>query len=120
MKRTIIAAALLALTGCTAIGHKPPPADWPKLTVSEHKVGFWELQKICGSLGGGLITQHFGCAWIYFHNMTCEIYYASDDEYGVMVLEHEREHCKGKDHYGASTMADAWTDWKKDNQNVQR
>jgi len=112
----LILLIVFILSGCTAIGHKAPPNDWPQLQVSIHKVGFWELQTICG--GGGLMVlafQYFGCAWIYFNDMTCKVYYAADDESGQSVIEHELEHCRGMDHMGSSMLADGWEQWKREN-----
>jgi len=110
-----LAAAILAvtLTACTAIDtHRQPPADWPNLEVTVQKVGFWELQRVCG---GNLITQYFGCAWIYFATMVCNVFYAADDESAVYVIEHEKMHCRGHDHIGSSMLADGWEKWKKEN-----
>lgn len=112
----IYGAVLLTLQGCTAIAsHREPPKDWPALTVSVQKVGFWELQDICGSGGARvLLQQYMACAWIRFDNRTCSIYYAAEGEHGELALEHERDHCKGKDHIGMSTLSDAWRDWKNE------
>lgn len=114
-RRIIYGFVIIAtIAACTAIGHKEPPADWPKLDVSYHKVGFMELQSICGH--GPLmlpLLQYFGCAWIHFDTMECRIYYASDDEYGRLAVEHELDHCNGKDHIGSSLLADAWAEFKK-------
>ena len=102
------AVLLVFLPGCTAIDmHREPPKDWPKLTVTEHKVGFWELQTICG---GSVIAQYVACARIFFKDNACKIYYVSGDEYGRLAVEHEREHCNGRDHVGSSALRDALRD----------
>lgn len=104
------------LTGCSAIDmHKPPPSDWPTLAISYHKVGFWEMQRHCGTSGPKfLLMQAFGCAWIDFDSMTCRIYYAAEDEASAaLVIEHEEEHCRGRDHVGASTLRNLWENWKR-------
>jgi len=105
--------------GCTAINvHQEPPKDWPKLSVSIQKVGFWEMQTLCGgnplmaALG---LKNYFGCAWIRFDTNTCVVYYSSDDEHGKLVIEHELMHCEGYDHIGSSSLADGWEQWKKEN-----
>lgn len=110
----LLATYLSLLAGCTMINtHKQPPSDWPKLKTSIHKVGFWELQKICGSLGGGLITQNFGCAWIFFDKGTCEVYFAADDQESAdLVIAHELMHCDGFDHLGSQALAQGWIEWK--------
>jgi len=110
-----LAAAILAmtLTACTAIDtHRQPPSDWPALTVNVQKVGFWELQRVCG---GNVLMQYFGCAIIYFAMMLCRIYYAADDESAEYVIGHEKMHCRGHDHIGSSALADGWEKWKREN-----
>lgn len=109
-------AVYLLLAGCTAINvHQEPPKDWPKLEISYHKVGFWEMQRHCGTSGPKfLLFQSFGCAWIDFDAMTCRIYYAAQDtESAALVIEHEEEHCRGFDHIGSSTLRDYWENWKR-------
>lgn len=114
---------VIALSACTAINvHQKPPSDWPKLQVSIHKVGFWEMQKICGgSYLSGVLTQYMGCAWIYFDKGTCEVYYAADDkESAANVIEHEVMHCEGYDHIGSSTLKDGWEQWKADQRRAMK
>ena len=107
---------LALLVGCTAINvHDAPPKDWPKLTVGVKKVGFWELQGICG---GGFWQQKFACPLINFNDRTCLIVYAADDETAIYAIEHEEKHCKGHDHIGSSLLRDAWSEWKRDNRRV--
>ena len=110
----------LIVTACTAIDlHNEPPADWPKLTVGVHKLGFWEMQSYCGTSGlMFLVTQSMACAVINFNDMTCTIYYAADDETGAMAIEHEEMHCKGHDHIGSSHLRDAWSEWKLNNRSA--
>ena len=117
MKRTIIAAVLLALTGCTVVNeHRAPPADWPALDITIERQGFWETQEKCGRSVAEvlLIGPALGCMWVNFDEMRCRIYLWLD------VLEHEMLHCRGYDHYGSSDLADYWEQWKMENQNVQR
>lgn len=115
----VFIAVMVWLSGCTAINvHQEPPKDWPKLLVSIQKVGFWEMQTLCGgnplmaALG---LKNYFGCAWIQFDTNTCVVYYSSDDEHGKLVIEHELMHCEGYDHIGSSSFADGWEEWKKEN-----
>ena len=115
MKKIVIAIAIL-ITGCTTIGHAPAPNDWPQLQVTEHqvKVGtIWEKcypsvplwMKLLGAIPEG-------CAWIDFSKMSCDIYVSDGTPEGDRVLTHEREHCEGRDHAGASTLRDLWAGWK--------
>ena len=95
----------LALSACTVINvNQKPPSDWPKLSVSVHKLSFYETQKACG---GGIFStllgvHRFACAWIHFDKQTCTIYTATDDPH---VMEHELAHCEGYDHIGSTTLA---------------
>lgn len=109
-----IAALLLLVAGCTTIGHQPPPADWPNLTIVEHQVGTWSMLKHCYQyvslpmkLIGGI---PFSCAEVNFPARRCDIWCTED--MNAETLEHERLHCAGYDHFGASTLADAWRDYK--------
>lgn len=119
---TRYAAILVALiVACTTIDiHNAPPSDWPKLRVGIVKTGYWAMQTACGT--GGLrflLSQSFACAYINFNDMTCTIYYASDDEYAAMAIEHEEMHCKGHDHIGSGQLRDAWSEWKLNNRMVK-
>ena len=52
----------------------------------------------------------FACAEVDLARRRCDIWAIADAEDGV--LEHEREHCAGRDHVGASTLADAMRAWR--------
>lgn len=101
----------LALSGCASmISSKPAPADWPKLAVSVHRVSLYEVFKRCGKYltpSGRLISMGLvqGCAEVRFATMRCDIWMQDNDP---AVLEHEMDHCFGKDHPGDSTLRDAW------------
>lgn len=112
--------ALVLMAGCTVIGHKPPPEDWPKLQVTVRDVGFWEGNAICGN--GGLmplVWQYAACAIVYFESMTCYIYLMVTGESRELALEHERDHCAGKDHIGSTLFADAWADFKRNQRSAK-
>lgn len=110
----------LGLSACTVINvNQKPPSDWPKLSVSVHKLSFYETQKACG---GGIFStllgvHRFACAWIHFDKQTCTIYTATDDPH---VMEHELAHCEGYDHIGSTTLADGWRDWKANNRSAMK
>lgn len=116
--------ASVVLSSCTIIdSNRKPPADWPKLEVTEKKVGFWEMQALCQSNGASsevtagvlatfLLKQYAACTVIYFDTKLATIYYASDDEYGRLAVVHERRHTKGYDHIGGTTLRDAWAAWR--------
>lgn len=113
-------AALLFLSGCTVIGHVKPPSDWPRLKVVEYHLPHNQMADVCYRyvevpmwmrlMGANLE----GCAVIFFEKNLCEIYVSADFP-DQRVLEHEREHCEGKDHVGTTNLADAWAQWKASN-----
>lgn len=113
MKRAVIAAAVLALAGCTVVNeHKLPPKDWPKLEIVIEEHGFWKTQELCNRSVAevALIGPALGCMWVNFNEMKCTIYLWLNS-----VLEHELLHCKGYDHYLSSELADGWENWKREN-----
>ncbi len=108
--------ALLLLTGCgSLISHNPPPSDWPQLRVVIHKGTQMQVQKKCvkylspfnAVMSLGLVG---GCAEVNFRQKRCDIWVPHD--VSQEVLDHEMEHCKGKDHPTESTMKDAWERYK--------
>ena len=111
--------AIFLLGGCTSIGHQPAPSDWPRLTIVEHRMKTAEVFQKCyqtiplGLKLLGAIPE--GCAFIDFAAMRCDIYIHVDFGPRDRVHEHELEHCAGRDHFGASTLADAWEAWKVQN-----
>ena len=107
----------LLLSGCGSfISTNPPPPDWPKLAVSVHRVSFYEVLKRCSKyltpvnrvMGLGLVG---GCAEINFGAVRCDIWIPHDAD--SMVLEHEMDHCFGKDHPGESTLKEALIAWRR-------
>jgi hypothetical protein len=97
------------LTGCTTIGHVPPPADWPVLAVTVKRVEHKEIRAACWDTPWYMSVE--ACAVVRFSNMTCTI--LLDVTHGDEFLEHEQEHCRGKDHTNETTFADAWAKWKR-------
>ena len=106
----------VGLTGCaTLISANPPPTDWPRLSVSIHRVSTYEVLKRCSKyltpaarlIGLGLVG---GCAEINFARFRCDIWVPVDVDAGV--LEHEMDHCFGRDHLGESTLRDAWLTYR--------
>jgi hypothetical protein len=112
-----LAMLLLSLGACTSIGHIKPPDDRPRLTVREHAVMpavAWQKCYATVPLWAKLLgAVPEGCAWIRFDTMTCDIYLPSiDGTVAPWALEHEREHCRLRDHHGSTQLADAWAAWK--------
>lgn len=113
-------AALLgfALSACASVvpidRHAPPDPTWPELRVIEHHVHGGEVLRQCYRFVSlpmklvGALPQ--ACAMVYFDRGECHIYVRGDYP-DAAVLKHERLHCRGFDHIGASTLRDAWLDY---------
>ena len=102
---------ILLITGCSVIGNRPPPYDWPKLMVHRHVVPHSEMRVACSQY----VPWHSAaesCAVIYFDLKECHIYLSLDFP-SLAVAEHEEKHCKGWDHLGDTTLLDAWEWYKK-------
>lgn len=98
---------VLFLSGCTTIGHAPPPAAWPVLKQTITHKSLWETHTACG---WGITSFVLGawvpaCARIQFNAActwgTCDIITSSDS-----LIEHEKQHCEGRDHVGSTYLAD--------------
>lgn len=107
----------LLLSGCGAmIDPTSAPRDWPRLSVSVHRVSVYEVVKRCSKyltptarvMGLGLVG---GCAEINFAAVRCDIWIPHEADEGV--LEHEMDHCFGKDHPGDSNLRTAWNTYKE-------
>jgi hypothetical protein len=103
---------LAALPACSSMTHSESPADWPALVVIERQVSVIDVQKKCFKYltPAGLALSFgltMGCAEIDFVARTCTIYTARGEN-DPGILEHEREHCAGKDHPGDATLRSAW------------
>lgn len=120
--RSLILALLLASASASAYAdnmdwNRPPPADWPKLTVQQEVVSPHDLMSVCqrgarDSMGGG-------CALVDFAARTCRVYlvlFSPRDDVpmtNLEIWEHEvKGHCRGFDHKGESALRDAWARYK--------
>jgi hypothetical protein len=111
---------ILLLAGCTTVGHQRVE-NWPAFKVTEHVVPYGELMKHCGHFvpwwarvltwigTPGMPVNVMGCAVIHFDTNTCDIWIREgmDPEVHEDVVEHERQHCDGYDHEGATAFRDA-------------
>lgn len=112
-RQPLYLALALTLSGCSLIDtHRAPPADWPALAVTEHHVSFSAMYRACAPYAGfGALPV--GCSVIFFERGTCEIFAPDlDAETLALLIEHERAHCAGHDHIGASTLAEGWQAYK--------
>lgn len=117
---TVLLTALLiaALAGCaTAIGHAPPPTDWPTLKIIEHRVPTAVMRERCLQyvptwakiLSLGTVEA---CAEWHFVLNECHVWYSADYPPSQFIVAHELAHCEGRDHPGETTARDAWERFK--------
>lgn len=113
MTRAALIAAL-ALSGCATIAETPPPTDWPRMKIIEHRVAGYQAIAHCYKytplwmkLTGGF---SLACAEFYFAQNECHIWVESEER--GFIYEHEREHCEGRDHSGSDDIAKLWESYK--------
>lgn len=108
--RHLLILVLSLLAGCTMIDIQSSlPADWP---ILQERVSYGADAIRATGCPFNPVLFSTGCANINFDTGICTIAILSDDEYGALTLEHEREHCKGRDHAGSTALADYWATWK--------
>jgi hypothetical protein len=106
LKTLLLLWVSISLASCTIVGHKPTPQGWPELVEQIERPGFWQAQQICGApIPFGIAVA---CAQPDLVKGICRIILTSDDP---EVLEHEREHCRGKDHIGSTALADYYKEY---------
>ena len=111
MTRALLLALLLS--SCSMVNYSSRPADFPTLIERLHQYDTSAgVRDACGSLyeayGQSVPFALIACSHWRFDTLTCDVYVQRGDE---GTLEHERGHCRGYDHYGESTIADAWRAW---------
>lgn len=105
--RYLLSCAFIAFAGCGHItGMTEPPADWPDLKVIDH--GAEGMYAACAKYTNFFTWPPMGCAEIYFNPPKCELWAISD-----YIHDEEIKHCRGQDHGGESTLADAWRAYKE-------
>ncbi len=111
MKTSTAIAMAALLSGCASIdSHSDPVAGWPNLTPVEHHVPNAEMRDRCG-IYLPVWSSPEGCAIFRFDANECHIYVSADFP-RPDVLEHERQHCEGRDHVGSTDMKAMLNDWK--------
>ena len=110
----------LLLSGCVSFRVDEltaPPADWPKLEVVEHRLPFSERTVACGGSLGRTVAGLFfpimiptGCTRIDFAKGECHVWIPEEPD--DVIEPHERGHCEGRDHPGATYFRDLWR-WRK-------
>lgn len=108
MKTLFALLSVAWLSACTMIGHRPPPADWPPLSQTVTYTTMTKVAAACGIAPWILpFIQIAGCAVPNIPACTCDIYITESDDYVMdAALDHERDHCRGKDHFGSTYLSD--------------
>ena len=104
---TILAAALC---GCAAIDKTVRVEGWPELKVVEHELTYKEMYRACRPYISPLDAP-LACTVFYLDAGEAHIYVAKGLKFGPIV-EHERLHAAGYDHYGSTHMKEVLAQWK--------
>jgi hypothetical protein len=100
--RASLALLAMLLSACAVIGHERVEG-WPQLDIVEHYVPEAQMRDRCGQYTGfGTLPQ--ACAEFDLSTRRCDIWFSADFPPNRDIVEHERLHCRGYDHIGASTM----------------
>ena len=92
----------LLVNACTPIAHQRVEG-WPELMVVEHHVPHNEMRDRCARyVGFGEVPE--ACAEFDLAAKRCDIWYSADFPPQRWIVQHERLHCAGYDHAGASGM----------------
>ncbi len=115
MKKTFargISALLIAAcaSGCALIDPTNRVEDWPQLKVVEHDLPYAEMYKACQPYIGPWDAP-LACTVFYLDSGEAHIYVAKGLKFGPIV-EHERMHAAGYDHYGSTHMKEVLAGWK--------
>lgn len=100
---------LIATSACASIDPQSGPKDWPSLRLDIREVSQIEVIKRCAKYSGPLSIP-LACAEVNFRTVTCVVWITKDAH--PYVMAHELAHCGGADHYGETTLKDAWAQYK--------
>lgn len=101
MRRVLVLLAAL-LTACTTMDHQRVDG-WPELEIVEHYLPHGEMQDRCMRyVGFGMSPE--ACAEFDLAARKCHIWYSADHPPMSFIRKHERLHCAGFDHVGATGM----------------
>ena len=100
-KSLVLLAALLG--GCATIAHEKVEG-WPQLQIVEHYVPAQTMTERCRKyVGFGSVA--LACAEFNLATRRCDIW-LNESFAPPAIVEHERLHCRGYDHVGATGMRD--------------
>jgi len=96
------------LSACTTVGHERVEG-WPELQIVEHRVSASEMYERCRKyVGFGMLPM--ACAEFNLATRRCDIWLVGSFA-PRSIVEHERLHCQGHDHAGATSMRDFLARW---------
>jgi hypothetical protein len=102
MRRSLAVLAAL-IGGCSTMDHERVEG-WPELEIHEHYVSAEEMRARCRKYVG-LGSLPLACAEFNLVARRCDIW-LSRSFAPRGIVEHERLHCRGYDHVGATNMRD--------------
>lgn len=103
----ILTAALLS--GCAQFitimdEHTPPPSDFPRMAIAFEELEDAEFVKWCPGHADA-------CPRFNFQDRVCIVIHRA--WFPDWMREHEMLHCRGYDHYGATSVRDTWEQYKR-------
>ena len=99
--RPIAVLLLSILAACSTIDYgRAPPDDFPTLEIA-YRSGVMEH---CPFLA-------LACAHFYFDDNLCLV--TLPQEPAAWIVRHERAHCRGYDHDGATDVQDLWMEFRR-------
>ena len=110
LQQCVAPVLLAAISACTSIDPHNRVEGWPELQVIEYRVAYEEMRRRCDRyVAFGMIP--LACAEYNLAARYCYIWL--DRDYAPSsVVAHERMHCLGFDHYGSTSMADSFRQWR--------
>jgi len=106
LRLLLLSAALSA--GCTAPLKATAPEGWPELqTIERLNVAAEEVSAACDTT-----DRIAACSRVNLCAKTCTQYYREGQDTPA-IREHENAHCKGRDHWFSSVLADLLARWKR-------
>ena len=97
--------------GCSAVDFNNCVPDWPPLRVTEHFVTAPEMREACSKYADPLSIILACTEWDFDEARVDSWYVDPAEEY---LLNHERGHQRGCDHYNSTYMRDHWEEWKRE------
>ena len=107
------------VTGPLALRNAPIPG-WPRLQVETHYVARIAMRGYCLKVPAGAPipeTSLDSCARPDFWRGVCEVYIDVQHLENAALRQHEEKRCRGYDHEGSDSFAEALRVWREQGEN---